>query len=100
MCGLFFRCSGVNHCSFILTKDCPGADLWGTGNLTIKFVCVAGKQANNITYVIGGRRSISLHVEDLSFQKGEDVCHNHVGPECSEVGYTNAAVGLAQINHW
>ncbi|RZC37323.1 uncharacterized protein BDFB_013137, partial [Asbolus verrucosus] len=35
------RCSGVNHCSFILTEDCPGADTWGAGNLTVKYVCVS-----------------------------------------------------------
>ncbi|KAK5645644.1 hypothetical protein RI129_004108 [Pyrocoelia pectoralis] len=35
------RCSGVNHCSFILTKDCPGADKWGLGNLTVNYACIS-----------------------------------------------------------
>ncbi|KAJ3632746.1 hypothetical protein MTP99_009734 [Tenebrio molitor] len=38
------RCSGVNHCSFILTEDCPGANDWGAGNLTVKYVCVSDDQ--------------------------------------------------------
>ncbi|XP_017774864.1 PREDICTED: uncharacterized protein LOC108561440 [Nicrophorus vespilloides] len=38
------RCSGVNHCSFILIKDCPGADRWGPGNFTIKYACVADRR--------------------------------------------------------
>ncbi|XP_008194155.1 uncharacterized protein LOC103313212 isoform X1 [Tribolium castaneum] len=35
------RCSGVNHCSFILTEDCPDAHLWGTGRLRVKYVCIS-----------------------------------------------------------
>ncbi|XP_018325770.1 uncharacterized protein LOC108737429 [Agrilus planipennis] len=35
------RCSGVNHCSFILTKDCPGASTLGLGNITVDYFCVA-----------------------------------------------------------
>ncbi|XP_031342848.1 seizure 6-like protein isoform X2 [Photinus pyralis] len=37
------RCSGVNHCSFILTKDCPGADKWGLGNLTVNYACISDR---------------------------------------------------------
>ncbi|XP_018562122.1 signal peptide, CUB and EGF-like domain-containing protein 2 [Anoplophora glabripennis] len=33
------RCSGVNHCSFILEEDCPGSDL-GPGTLFVKYACV------------------------------------------------------------
>ncbi|KAF2881661.1 hypothetical protein ILUMI_24518 [Ignelater luminosus] len=38
------RCSGVSYCSFILTKDCPGADKWGLGNLTVNYACVAARR--------------------------------------------------------
>lgn len=37
---LNYRCSGVNHCSFILKKDCPGAENWGRGILHIKYACI------------------------------------------------------------
>ncbi|KAF7269962.1 uncharacterized protein LOC143202854 isoform X2 [Rhynchophorus ferrugineus] len=33
------RCSGVNHCSFILREDSPGSESWGPGNVTIKYAC-------------------------------------------------------------
>ncbi|KAF5303079.1 hypothetical protein FQR65_LT08410 [Abscondita terminalis] len=38
------RCSGINHCSFILTKDCPGAEKWGLGTLSVKYACISGNQ--------------------------------------------------------
>ncbi|KAF5281537.1 hypothetical protein FQA39_LY05072 [Lamprigera yunnana] len=35
------QCSGVNHCSFVLTKDCPGADRLGFGTLNVKYACIS-----------------------------------------------------------
>ncbi|KAG5865187.1 hypothetical protein JTB14_013704 [Gonioctena quinquepunctata] len=35
------RCSGLNFCSFILSEDCPGSDIFGRGNITIKYACVS-----------------------------------------------------------
>ncbi|KAJ8971865.1 hypothetical protein NQ317_008541 [Molorchus minor] len=40
------RCSGVNHCSFIFSEDCPGSESFGQGNLTIKYACASGTQSN------------------------------------------------------
>ncbi|KAI5639640.1 hypothetical protein NE865_07887 [Phthorimaea operculella] len=34
-----YRCTGVNHCSFILTKDYPPAVSWRTGAVYIKYAC-------------------------------------------------------------
>ncbi|XP_044750148.1 uncharacterized protein LOC123310661 [Coccinella septempunctata] len=35
------RCSGNNHCSFILNEDCPGAkNYWGEGTLYVKYSCI------------------------------------------------------------
>ncbi|XP_030752445.1 uncharacterized protein LOC115879666 isoform X2 [Sitophilus oryzae] len=34
------RCSGVNHCSFILREDSPGSEAWGFGNITIRYACI------------------------------------------------------------
>lgn len=41
---LFYRCSGVNHCSFILTEDCPGAENLTHGNVTVKYACITGER--------------------------------------------------------
>ncbi|KAJ2944527.1 hypothetical protein O0L34_g3872 [Tuta absoluta] len=35
----FSKCTGVNHCSFILTKDYPPAVSWSTGAVYIKYAC-------------------------------------------------------------
>ncbi|XP_074038588.1 uncharacterized protein isoform X2 [Leptinotarsa decemlineata] len=37
------RCSGLNLCSFILSEDCPGSDIFGPGNITIKYACVTDR---------------------------------------------------------
>lgn len=34
------RCSGLNHCSFILSEDSPGSEIFGKGNITIEYACV------------------------------------------------------------
>nr|CAH7747007.1 unnamed protein product [Callosobruchus chinensis] len=34
------RCSGLNHCSFILSEDCPGCEQRINQNLTVKYACV------------------------------------------------------------
>ncbi|KAL1500889.1 hypothetical protein ABEB36_006310 [Hypothenemus hampei] len=34
------RCSGLNHCSFVLSADSPGGEAWGLGNITVKYACV------------------------------------------------------------
>ncbi|XP_045470050.1 uncharacterized protein LOC123677524 [Harmonia axyridis] len=39
---LSHRCSGNNHCSFILYEDCPGArESLGEGTLYVKYACIA-----------------------------------------------------------
>ncbi|CAH0557808.1 unnamed protein product [Brassicogethes aeneus] len=38
---LNYRCSGMNHCSFELTHDCPDSKNWGPGNLTVKYACIS-----------------------------------------------------------
>ncbi|XP_049871230.1 uncharacterized protein LOC126370425 isoform X2 [Pectinophora gossypiella] len=34
-----YRCTGVNHCSFILSKDYPPSVSWSTGLVYIKYAC-------------------------------------------------------------
>ncbi|CAG9864388.1 unnamed protein product [Phyllotreta striolata] len=34
------RCSGLNHCSFILSEECPGSEFFGAGNITVQYACI------------------------------------------------------------
>lgn len=45
------RCSGVNHCSFILNADCPISKFWGSGEVYIKFACMSGMIFSRFTPV-------------------------------------------------
>ncbi|XP_066251453.1 uncharacterized protein [Euwallacea similis] len=40
------RCSGLSHCSFILTEDSPGSEAFGPGNVTIKYACATGDKVH------------------------------------------------------
>ncbi|XP_057671781.1 uncharacterized protein LOC130903598 isoform X3 [Diorhabda carinulata] len=40
------RCSGLNHCSFIFSEDCPGSEIFGRGNITIEYACITLDRPN------------------------------------------------------
>ncbi|GLV42555.1 Cubulin 2 [Carabus blaptoides fortunei] len=53
------RCSGRNHCSFILHQDQPGSEFWGSGEIYLKYACMPDGQLTrfcnaNVTIPEGG----------------------------------------------
>ncbi|KAJ1521336.1 hypothetical protein ONE63_003012 [Megalurothrips usitatus] len=40
------RCSGVNHCSFILNSDVATSAEWGPGLVHIKYACISGQHVH------------------------------------------------------
>lgn len=55
------RCSGVNHCSFLLTSDYPVAEDWGPGVVFIKYGCINREfLPEPLTSKLPGWESLSL----------------------------------------
>ncbi|XP_056648331.1 uncharacterized protein LOC130452871 isoform X1 [Diorhabda sublineata] len=76
------RCSGLNHCSFIFSEDCPGSEIFGRGNITIEYACITQDRIHNYCNDI-------IQLSDL-YAKGlsDGYIHNpgyprfYSGPEC------------------
>ncbi|XP_072383645.1 uncharacterized protein [Diabrotica undecimpunctata] len=64
------RCSGLNHCSFILSEDCPGSEIFGPGNVTIQYACITEDRIQK--YCNSDIRLTELYAKGLS----EGYIHN------------------------
>ncbi|XP_065164382.1 uncharacterized protein [Atheta coriaria] len=103
------RCSGVNHCSFVLTEDCPGAARWGSGNFTVKFACVSDRRIrrycnDNITLpgpdVIGISEGLIRNPGYPNYYLGKEECRWRIrAPPLQQIKLTILDLSLIATNN-
>lgn len=95
------RCSGLNHCSFIFSEDCPGSEFFGSGNISIQYACITEdrihKYCNSVIHLA------ELHTKGLSegyirnpgyprFYSGQTECKWKI------IGQTNQRIRLTILD--
>ncbi|XP_073941396.1 uncharacterized protein [Choristoneura fumiferana] len=77
---LSYRCTGVNHCSFVLQEDYPPARGWGPGAVYIKYACF--DDTVSIHYC---NREVALGVAGAASEgyiRTPGYPHYYIGDEC------------------